>query len=163
MPLKEKESSHWYTVKGEPAHQWEGKNTTLRTAKKLKREEGIVLLPSVTNLLNSLAKPALTRWMVEQGIEATAEELAGQGFLKGMPDDWAGFKQVTFERSRKRSMGAAGFGTAWHAMAETVALGRKPKVTDQLKDYLPHFQESNDEREEEVERDERVLVDKGTG
>ena len=81
MPLKEVESSHWYTPNGDAALPWEGKPTTLRTAKKLKREKGLSLYPSVTNILNILAKPALTRWMVGQGMNATMLMLEEKGML----------------------------------------------------------------------------------
>ena len=174
MAIKESESSHWYTPNGEPAHRWEGKNTTLWTARKLQREKGIGLLPSVTNLLNALAKPALTRWFVEQGIIATIKHLETMSFLnaKGKKQlqhvldetpSGARFKQEAFDLSRERSGTATNFGSRWHAMAEAVALGRTPKVDDDLTEYLPHFKTWFDERVESVERVEHVLVDRETG
>jgi hypothetical protein len=64
------ESGHWYDPKtGEPRYTYtnkkgEVKNTTLREA----RKEGWV--PSVTTILGLANKPALTNWMVDQGILA---------------------------------------------------------------------------------------------
>ncbi len=60
---------HWYTTSGEPMHWIEGANgkqrdTTLRDARKLN------LLPSVTEIINTLDKPALTRWKLRQVTQA---------------------------------------------------------------------------------------------
>lgn len=65
----EVESSHWYDRSGKPCYQQRTlkgglRATDLRDAKKLD------LLPSVTTVLSVLAKPALTTWMVQQGIMA---------------------------------------------------------------------------------------------
>ena len=56
---------HWYTKDGEPMHWIEGANgkmrdTTLRDARKLN------LRPSVTEIINTIDKPALTRWKLKQ-------------------------------------------------------------------------------------------------
>jgi len=64
------QSGHWYDPKtGEPRYTYvnkkgETKNATLREA----RKEGWV--PSVTMILGLASKPALTNWMVDQGILA---------------------------------------------------------------------------------------------
>ena len=61
--------SHWYTSTGEPMHWVTGANgnqrdTTLRDARKLN------LFPSVTGILDLIAKPALTNWLIDQNILA---------------------------------------------------------------------------------------------
>jgi hypothetical protein len=66
---KEEPSGHWYTRNGVPQYTIEGKNgqqrnTTLRDARKHD------LVPSVTTLLNILAKPALTTWLQQQVLMA---------------------------------------------------------------------------------------------
>ena len=59
------ETGHWYARDGSPAYyETNGRGTTLRDARKLN------LLPSVTTVLGVLAKPALTSWLVRQGILA---------------------------------------------------------------------------------------------
>ena len=152
MPLKEIESSHWYTPNGDAAHQWEGKPTTLRTAKKLKREKGLSLYPSVTNILNILSKPALNRWMVEQGIIATIIRMDERGMLskKGrelcsaiVNEELEGqaFKQDAYERSRQRSGKATDFGTRWHAMAEAINNNEEPAEDLELEPYVPLYRE----------------------
>lgn len=74
------ESSHWYTKAGEAFHEVarsDGKGmraTTLRDARKLG------LVPSVTNVLRILAKPALESWKQEQALLAvlTSPRLNGE-------------------------------------------------------------------------------------
>jgi hypothetical protein len=68
-PVEQAESQHWYDRVGRPCYeQTTGKGglrpTDLRDARKLG------LVPSVTTVLSVLAKPALTNWLVEQGIMA---------------------------------------------------------------------------------------------
>ena len=63
------EQGHWYDRDGNPAYQIIGangkqRNTTLRDAKKLG------LLPSVTTIIGTVAKPGLDRWKQEQAILA---------------------------------------------------------------------------------------------
>ena len=72
--------SHFYDTQGNPRHFVKGSNgkerlSTIADAKK----NG--WLPSVTEVLKVLDKPALTRWQVRQGVYAvtTAPDLAGEG------------------------------------------------------------------------------------
>ena len=67
---QESNSAHWYTADGQPSYTRIAKNgnvraTTLRDAKK----EG--LLPSVTTVIGTLAKPGLERWKQEQVLLAS--------------------------------------------------------------------------------------------
>jgi hypothetical protein len=64
MANENESGGHWYTRDGTPAYTTNGRDTTLRDARKLQ------LVPSVTTFLNVLAKPALTAWLVNQGIMA---------------------------------------------------------------------------------------------
>ena len=73
------------------------------------------------------------------------------------------FKQEAFDLSRERSGTATNFGSRWHAMAEAVALDRKPKLDDDILPYLPFFQRWFNDNVKDVERVEHVLVDKETG
>ena len=59
------ESNHWYTRNGVPQYTVEAKkggqrNTTLRDAR------AMGLVPSVTTILNIIAKPGLTLWLQQQ-------------------------------------------------------------------------------------------------
>ena len=83
--------SHWYTKEAKPMHFIEGANgemrdTTLRDARKLN------LYPSVTGILDILAKPGLEAWKQRQVIEAslTLPMLEGESvdeFIKRIPQD----------------------------------------------------------------------------
>lgn len=55
---------HWYSRDGRTAYETNGRGTTLRDARKL------FLVPSVTTVLSVIDKPALTNWLVDQGIMA---------------------------------------------------------------------------------------------
>jgi len=89
--LLEEQVMHWYTKEAEPMHFIEGKNgemrdTTLRDARKLN------LYPSVTGILDILAKPGLEAWKQRQVIEAslTLPMLKGESvdeFIKRIPQD----------------------------------------------------------------------------
>jgi hypothetical protein len=59
------ESGHWYAADGSPAYRIIGKNGKERnTNVKDARERGFV--PSVTTVLNIIAKPGLTNWLQQQ-------------------------------------------------------------------------------------------------
>jgi hypothetical protein len=174
MALKEVESSHWYTPNGDPAHQWEGKPTTLRTAKKLQREKGLSLLPSVTNTLGILAKPALTRWFIEQGIISTLLQAGDLGMLnkkgKNLCHDIVEegiegkqFKQDAYERSRQRSGKATDFGTRWHAMAEAINLGEEPAEDLELEPYVPLYRAWKEQNLGKIHFAEMRVVNKEVG
>ena len=174
MPIKETESSHWYTPNGDAAHTWEGKPTTLRTAKKLKRERGLSLYPSVTNILGILAKPALTRWMVGQGISATMLLLDEKGMLNvagkellhdvvGDDIDGQHFKQDAYDRSLELGGRASDFGTRWHAMAEAINNGEEPEEDLEIEPYVPLYREWKDQNLGHVHFAELRVVDKELG
>lgn len=56
---------HWYARNGSPAYTTNGRDTTLRDARKLG------LCPSVTTVTNVIAKDALTEWLISQAILAS--------------------------------------------------------------------------------------------
>ena len=107
----ESNSAHWYTADGEPSYTRIAKNgnvraTTLRDAKK----EG--LLPSVTTIINVLAKPGLDRWKQEQVLLASLTLPRLENELEA---DW--LKRVT-EDSRSTGRDAMDRGTAMHNVLE---------------------------------------------
>jgi len=107
---------HWYTDKGKPQHWIEGKNgkmrdTTLRDARKLN------LYPSVTEILNVAAKPALTNWLVKQALESalTLPKIEGE-----QPD--AFLRRVKAD-SKEQTQSAMDLGTEIHDAVETLWKG----------------------------------------
>lgn len=119
--------SHWYkNATGLPCYEVPKvaggmRDTTLRDARKMG------LVPSVTTVLQVVAKPALTNWMVDQGIMAalTLPREAGE------PDD-AFVKRVKAD-SKAQAIAAAEEGNRIHDAIEQHYLGRY--VPDQ---YQPH-------------------------
>ena len=133
----ESNSGHWYTKTGEPAYTRIAKNgnvrnTTLADAKK----EG--LLPSVTTIINVLAKPGLDRWKQEQVLLASLTLPR----LENEPEaDW--LKRVT-EDSRATGQDAMSRGTAMHNVLEAyfsqVYLPEYPDYTRRTEEALRnHF------------------------
>lgn len=90
-PPPQAESQHWYSRDGRPCYEQRTKKgglrpTDLRDARKL----GYV--PSVTGIIDVVAKPALENWKVEQGIMAalTLPRIAGESeldFLRRIKED----------------------------------------------------------------------------
>jgi hypothetical protein len=112
---------HWYTKSGEPCYEINGRGTTLRDARKLS------LVPSVTTVLNVVAKPALTNWLVIQGIMA-----ALTGTRDGDESDEAYISRILAD-SKAQAKAAAETGSHIHDACERMSKGLT--VPEQ---YLPH-------------------------
>lgn len=117
-------SEHWYDRTGKPAYTTNGRDTTLRDARKLG------LVKSVTTILNVVSKAALTQWMVRQGIMAalTGTRQAGE-------TDDAYIARILVD-SRQQAIDAANEGTRIHDACETYVRDRG-RCNDK---YLPHAQ-----------------------
>ena len=96
------------SAKGEP------RPTTLRDAKKLG------LLPSVTNILGVIAKPALTGWLQEQAVWAALTLPRQEG------ESTDAFAKRVEEDSKTSTGDAADFGTRFHQGAQLIANGGTP-------------------------------------
>ena len=112
---------HWYDRSGKPAYQTNGRDTTLRDARKLG------LVPSVTTVLSCVAKPALTDWMVKQGVLAA---LTGTR-TDGESDD-AYIARILAD-SRQQAIDAANEGSRIHDACENLVKGRAVR-----RKYRPH-------------------------
>ena len=122
----EGKSSHWYNKDGSPCHQvpykdkkraaaGEMKNTTLTEARQLN------LLPSVTNVLGMLHKPALDDWKAEQLLLAASTMPYNTGNLKSwMVSVHMAAQSITEE--------ARAIGLSAHKMIEDYAGGRKTPI-----------------------------------
>lgn len=112
---------HWYDESGNPCHFQTKKDggsraTTLRDARKLN------LYPSVTEILNIVAKPALTNWLVNQAYLAalTLPQREGESL-----DD---FKKRAEIDAKKEALQAAELGSEIHNDIERLFKGQKPFV-----------------------------------
>ena len=105
------EAGHWYDREGSPAYTIIGvngkeRNTTLRDAKK----EGLV--PSVTTVLNIVAKPSLENWKINKALEASIE------LEQGEDEDNSDFIYRCKTAQRDIGQTAAAQGTKIHALIE---------------------------------------------
>ena len=115
---KEEYTGHWYTRDGLPKYTIEGnngqqRNTTLRDARKHD------LVPSVTTLLNIIAKPALNTWLQQQVLMAALtlpkqESESDEDYIARILAD-----------SKAQGREAADIGTAIHSAIQDHYEGRK--------------------------------------
>ena len=141
-------SAHWYTGEGVPRHTRDnGKPTTLKDA----RVEG--LFPSVTSVLNVLAKPALESWKIEQGILSALrldreDEETTESFAKRIVEDM-----------KVSTSSAAIFGTKVHNVLEQYNLDRtEPKEDNEVYAWFKEYQPWFDKNITKVHQAETVLV-----
>lgn len=113
----QQESQHWYDCDGNPAYEVRAQSGLMRpTTLADARKYGYV--PSVTTVLSVLAKPALTTWLVEQGIMAalTLPRIEGESerdFLARIRED-----------GKAQAKAAADEGTRIHNACEDHFCGR---------------------------------------
>lgn len=111
------ESNHWYTKDGVPMYTVEAKdgkqrNTTLRDARKLS------LVPSVTTILNVMAKPGLVAWMQQQTLLAALT-------LPKQPDEAESeYIARIMSDSKEQGRAAADAGTEIHESIQRFYEGR---------------------------------------
>ena len=118
MIVKSEEASgHWYTQTGEPAYRVLGKNGVERnTNVKDARERGLV--PSVTTILNLIAKQGLNTWLQHQVLLAalTLPRVDGES-----EENWL---QRVMSDAKSTGYEAANRGTRLHAVLEDFYKGR---------------------------------------
>lgn len=110
------EAGHWYDRAGAPRYEQTAKAghqrpTTLADA----RKQGLV--PSVTTILSVLAKPALERWKVQQGI------LAALTLPRDPVESDDAYLARVFEDSKAQAIAAAEEGTRIHDACECAVKG----------------------------------------
>lgn len=111
-PSRASESNHWYTRDGDPMYTVESskggqRNTTLRDARKLN------LVPSVTTILNAVAKPGLNIWLQKQVLLAA---LTLPRRPEETEDSWI---ERIIDDSKEQGRSAADAGTEIHASIQT--------------------------------------------
>ena len=116
---------HWYTPEGEPMHWVEGANgqtrdTHLGDARKLN------LLPSVTGILDIIAKPALIEWIKNQVLLAALTTPRPEGIT----DDE--FIKIIKQSAKQQAEDAADRGNAIHDAIEGIWLGKSPTGDETL-------------------------------
>ena len=112
------EGGHWYKPDGSPFYSVKSKNgnersVTLRDAKKINA------VPSVTTVLNILAKPALENWKVKQGV------LAALTLSRESHETDDQFMERILRDSRQQAQDAAAEGSRIHDAIECYFKGDK--------------------------------------
>lgn len=111
-------SSHWYCADGTPMHRMAKSNgdgdraTTIADARKLR------LLPSVTNVIGILAKPALDEWKLEQVAKACFDSQP----QKDEPFDY--YKRRVKDAAFEQVADAADLGTLIHQALDNAFEGK---------------------------------------
>jgi type II secretory pathway pseudopilin PulG len=112
------DSAHWYLPDGTPFYEVENKSKPGEMRPVTLRDVRPVLAkPSVTNVLNLMAKPGLTKWLVEQGILASLTLPR----IDGESDD--AFAARVAADAAQESKKAMDFGTRVHSAIEDVIAG----------------------------------------
>lgn len=121
------ETGHWYHTNGEPCHFMPKKDgsgnrqTTLRDARQLN------LLPSVTTILKSLAKPQLMDWIIEQNVLAAVTTPRKEGETV---DEFV--KRIMAQDAKAETDAARDRGTEMHAAMELLFQGRGAEVAPEI-------------------------------
>lgn len=105
------QAGHWYKRDGSPAYTVIGKNGKERAAT-IRDARELDLVPSVTTIMQLEAKPALTRWLIEQGMLSclTLPRQAGE-------DDTT-FIRRALDDSKQQTRKAADRGSWLHGLIE---------------------------------------------
>lgn len=124
------ESAHWYDRAGNPQHTIIGKSTGRPRPTTISDARKNDWLPSVTTILKILAKPALERWKVGQGVMAvvTAPDVPGEG-LDAKIDRVLNQEEQQHEEASQ----AAKLGSDIHAALESAIFGKQ--LPDELNLY----------------------------
>lgn len=117
---------HWYDRSGKPAYEIAGARGGLR-ATTLADARKIGLVPSVTTVLQVIAKPALTNWMVDQGI------LAALTLPRNATETEVEWLKRVKSDSQQQAKDAASEGNRIHDALELFYKGK-----DFPREYLPH-------------------------
>lgn len=119
--VRKTDSSHWYTVSGEPCYELKKKTGEGMKRPTLADARILNLLPSSTTILKLLNKPALTAWIVEQSVLAAVTTPR----LPGEADDAFIHRVLTVEKIQdQEASAAADKGSSIHEALELSLQGK---------------------------------------
>ena len=129
--IRPSEGGHWYYPNGQACYEVPKKDGKGMTKTTLRHARLLGLIPSVTTILKTLDKPALTSWKIEQAVLAvvTTPRLEGEeedAFIKRVLD--------TDKEQDKEAAAAADLGTEIHQAIEDALNGKD--VPAHLKSYV---------------------------
>jgi hypothetical protein len=130
---RDERSSHWYSRTGESCHTVIAKTTGLPRATNVTDARKLGLVPSVTNILNIKAKPALDVWKQDNAILAALNTPRYPGELDG--DYHSRIATVADSISKE----AAEWGTLIHEQLEQYVTGGAFLGTGEILDYVAGY------------------------
>src|SRR5690349_19123565 len=128
--IQRQPASHWYLRDGTPFHEIAKKDGSGNRPVTLADARKVRALPSVTNVLNVLAKPGLDAWKIEQGI------MAALTLPRGTEESLDSFAHRVVSDMGEQVDKAADFGTAIHNACEVYALHKQPPEDPRLLAHL---------------------------
>src|SRR3954470_17419814 len=152
MLIDRQPPSHWYLQDGRPFHQIAKKDGSGNRAVTLADARKVLALPSVTNVLNVLAKPGLDAWKIEQGI------MAALTLPRQAEEPLDAFAHRVVEDMGAQVEKAADFGTAIHNACEVYALNKQLPQDIRLLNFLEDWVRWFDSNVERVASIEQVFV-----
>ena len=155
--IERQPASHWYLRDGTPFHEIAKKDGSGNRPVTLADARKVLALPSVTNVLNVLAKPGLDAWKIEQGI------MAALTLPRGSEETLDTFARRVVTDMGEQVEKAADFGTALHNACEVYALNKQLPDDPKLREHLRSWVEWFDGNVERVYSVEQVFVHHGQG
>jgi hypothetical protein len=156
-PLVSREfSSHWY-LKGAPFYEIAKKDGSGMRSVTIRDARAAGAVPSVTNILDVIARPALTAWKVEQGIMAALTLPRAEG------EALDAFAHRVVEDMGKQSAKAAEFGTAVHDACAEYAMTKAMPTDTAILQYVAGFTHWFDENVLKVHKVEAIVTNDEQG
>lgn len=144
--------AHWYHRNGDACHTVIGKSTGLPRQTTLTDARKLNLVPSVTNILNMKAKPALNVWLQDNAILSALSTPQKPGESEA---DW---HSRIAEESERIGKEAAEWGTLIHEQIEQFATGGAFMGTGEILDYVAGYEKWHRENIEQVISAEQSVV-----
>lgn len=144
--------AHWYHRNGNSCHTVIASSTGLPRQTTLTDARKLNLIPSVTNVLNMKAKPALMTWLQDNAIISALNTPQNVGESE---DQW---HSRIAEESQKIGREAAEWGTAIHEQIEQFATGGAFMGTGEILQYVAGYEKWHRENIAEVISAEKSVV-----
>ena len=153
MTLIERQApSHWYLRDGQSFHVIAKKDGSGNRPVTLADARKVLALPSVTNVLGVLAKPALEAWKIEQGI------LSALTLPQRPGEDLGVFAKRVVADMGEQVEKAADFGTAIHNACEVYAINKELPTDPKLLAFFEPCRQWFDANVERIGSLEEVFV-----
>lgn len=131
---RKERSSHWYHRDGTSCHEVLGKSTGLPRPTNVTDARKLNLVPSVTNILNMKAKPALMTWLQDNAILSALATPQKPG------ESESNWHSRIAEESERIGKEAAEWGTALHEQIEQLHVGGAFMGHGEILEYVAGYE-----------------------